>query len=96
MDVAIRLTALGRAELDLPKLTGFVPFDPMTKMSEASALSADGAECRIVKGAFGSPGLAQPAADAPPWPMNWKQRDIGYWLSRPARKKRFAWPDLLR
>jgi len=67
VDAAIRLTALGRAALDLPKLTGFVPFDPMTKMSEASALSADGAECRIVKGAFGIVrGLAQPAADAPP------------------------------
>jgi H+-transporting ATPase len=67
VDAAIRLAASGRAALDLPKLTGFVPFDPATKMSEASALSADGAEYRIVKGAFGVVrGLAQIAADAPP------------------------------
>jgi H+-transporting ATPase len=66
VDAAIRLAASNRVTLDLPKRTGFVPFDPMTKMSEATAISADGTECRIVKGAFGVVrGLAQLAAEAP-------------------------------
>jgi H+-transporting ATPase len=52
VDAAIRLSASERSAIDLPKLVRFVPFDPATKMSEASAKGADGALIRIVKGAF--------------------------------------------
>jgi H+-transporting ATPase len=41
----------GAAQLGLRR-TGFVPFDPSTKMSEAAVLDADGRSLRIVKGAF--------------------------------------------
>jgi H+-transporting ATPase len=52
VDAAIRLSASARSAVDLPKLVRFVPFDPASKMSEASATSEDGASVRIVKGAF--------------------------------------------
>ena len=65
VDAAIRLENSKRPVEGLPKLVRFSPFDPMTKMSEAAALNADGTGCRIVKGAFGIVGgLAQAAADA--------------------------------
>ena len=50
---------------DLPKLIKFVPFDPATKMSEATAADAGGATVRAVKGAFAAvAGLTQPSPDA--------------------------------
>jgi H+-transporting ATPase len=52
VDVAIRSAALHKSASDLPKLTKFIPFDPATKMSEATGTRADGAVVRIVKGAF--------------------------------------------
>jgi H+-transporting ATPase len=70
VDAAIRLSAADRSAVDLPKLVRFVPFDPATKMSEASATGADGASVRIVKGAFSvvknlaqTPGKASDVAD---------------------------------
>jgi H+-transporting ATPase len=52
VDTAIRAAATKQQDTDLPKLTKFVPFDPATKMSEATALEASGAELCAVKGAF--------------------------------------------
>jgi H+-transporting ATPase len=55
VDAAIRAAAVKQAVADLPG-TGtprtFVPFDPATKMSEATAADASGATVRVVKGAF--------------------------------------------
>src|SRR5208282_5610760 len=50
---------------DLPKRLTFVPFDPATKMSEATAVDPSGNNLRIVKGAFAVvAGLAQPSPSA--------------------------------
>jgi H+-transporting ATPase len=63
VDGAIRSAAQGKAASDAPKLLEFVPFDPATKMSEATAVGPDGVTQRIVKGAFAAViGLAQPSA----------------------------------
>jgi H+-transporting ATPase len=65
VDGAIRAAAAKKAASDLPKLTKFVPFDPGTKMSEATATDPGGATVRAVKGAFSAvAGLTQPAPDA--------------------------------
>ena len=52
VDTAIRAAAAKKAASDLPKLVRFVPFDPGTKMSEATATDAAGATVRAVKGAY--------------------------------------------
>ena len=52
VDAAIRAAASQTAASNLPKLAKFVPFDPGTKMSEATGVDASGATVRIVKGAF--------------------------------------------
>jgi H+-transporting ATPase len=52
VDGAIRAAAAKKAASDLPKLIKFVPFDPATKMSEATATYPDGSSVRAVKGAF--------------------------------------------
>ena len=52
VDAAIRSAATKKSTADLPKLTKFVPFDPATKMSEATAVDANGGTLRAVKGAF--------------------------------------------
>src|SRR5208282_62488 len=50
---------------DLPKRLTFVPFDPATKMSEATAVDPSGNNLRIVKGAFAVvAGLTQPSPAA--------------------------------
>ncbi|PRC91430.1 HAD-IC family P-type ATPase [Solimicrobium silvestre] len=54
VDAAIRATAAGKPIQEAPRLVKFVPFDPATKMSEATATDKDGVEQRIVKGAFTS------------------------------------------
>jgi H+-transporting ATPase len=65
VDGAIRAAAAKRSVSDLPKLTKFVPFDPATKMSEATATDAGGATVRAVKGAFAAvAALTQSAPDA--------------------------------
>src|ERR1017187_5483597 len=53
------------AASDLPKLSTFVPFDPATKISEATAVDPSGATVRAVKGAFAAVmSLTQPSPDA--------------------------------
>ena len=65
VDGAIRAAAAKKAASDLPKLIKFVPFDPGTKMSEATAADPGGATVRVVKGAFTAvAGLTQSAPDA--------------------------------
>jgi H+-transporting ATPase len=65
VDAAICAAAKTKAVSDLPKLIKFVPFDPGTKMSEATATDSSGATVRAVKGAFAViAGLAQATPDA--------------------------------
>jgi H+-transporting ATPase len=65
VDAAIRAAAAKTPASDPPKPIAFVPFDPGTKMSEATAADAGGASVRAVKGAFAAvAGLAQTAPDA--------------------------------
>ncbi|MGD0436521.1 MAG: HAD-IC family P-type ATPase, partial [Bryobacteraceae bacterium] len=65
VDGAIRAASAKKAASDLPKLIKFVPFDPATKMSEATATDPNGATVRAVKGAFAAvAGLTQPSPDA--------------------------------
>ena len=52
VDGAIRLAALGKGVSDAPRMLKFVPFDPATKMSEATVKDPDGQTRRVVKGAF--------------------------------------------
>jgi H+-transporting ATPase len=65
VDAAIRAAAAKKAASDLPKLTKFVPFDPATKMSEATATDPGGPTVRAVKGAFAAvAGLTPEAPEA--------------------------------
>jgi H+-transporting ATPase len=66
VDGAIRASATAKkAASDLPKLIRFIPFDPATKMSEATATDPNGATVRAVKGAFAAiAGLTQPDPEA--------------------------------
>ena len=65
VDGAIRAAAAKKAAAGLPKLIKFTPFDPGTKMSEATAADASGATVRAVKGAFAAvAALTQSAPDA--------------------------------
>jgi len=65
VDGAIRAAAAKKAASDLPKLIKFIPFDPATKMSEATATDPGGATVRAVKGAFASvAGFTQSEPDA--------------------------------
>jgi H+-transporting ATPase len=65
VDAAIRAAAAKKVVTDLPKLDKFVPFDPATKRSEATAVDSSGAAVRAVKGAFAAvTGLAQTPPDA--------------------------------
>jgi H+-transporting ATPase len=52
VDAAIRAAANGKDIKDAPKLVSFVPFDPATKMSEATVADPGGRQERVVKGAF--------------------------------------------
>jgi len=66
VDGAIHAAAAdGKGSADVPRLLKFVPFDPASKMSEASATDAAGKVQRIVKGAFSTVSrIAQPAPTA--------------------------------
>ncbi len=69
VDGAIRTAASGKNVGDLPRLIKFVPFDPATKMSEATVAvpgsGTPGGNQRIVKGAFAAVvGLAQTSPTA--------------------------------
>ena len=52
VDGAIRSAAAQKVAVNLPKLLHFVPFDPATKMSEATANDPSLGTLRIIKGAF--------------------------------------------
>jgi H+-transporting ATPase len=52
VDEAIRAAASHKPASQLPKLSAFVPFDPVKKTSEATATDEKGSAVRIVKGAF--------------------------------------------
>ena len=52
VDHAVRTAAAIQAGPDQPRLIRFVPFDPATKMSEATVAEPDGTIVRVVKGAF--------------------------------------------
>jgi len=65
VDGAIRSAALGKAVPGAPKMIKFVPFDPATKMSEATVQDPSLGTQRVVKGAFTAViGLAQPSPPA--------------------------------
>jgi H+-transporting ATPase len=65
VDAAIRAAAAKSVVSDLPRLSKFVPFDSVTKMSEAQAIDVNGAVVRVVKGAFAAvTALAQASPDA--------------------------------
>jgi H+-transporting ATPase len=65
VDAAIRSVAQGKDAADTPKLTTFTPFDPATKMSEATAADSGGAAQRVVKGAYAVViALAEPSPTA--------------------------------
>jgi H+-transporting ATPase len=65
VDGAIRAAAAKKPASDLPTLVKFIPFDPATKMSEATATDLGGATVRAVKGAFAAVvSLTQPSSDA--------------------------------
>ncbi len=65
VDGAIRSAALGKPVSDAPKLVKFVPFDPATRMSEATVADPGGGTQRVVKGACAVvTGLAQPLQTA--------------------------------
>jgi H+-transporting ATPase len=52
VDAAIRSAAAKAITSDHLKLSKFTPFDPATKMAEATAVDSKGAALRIVKGAY--------------------------------------------
>lgn len=52
VDMAIRAAAKKMKTANPPKVTNFVPFDPATKMSTATAVDEKGNTLRAVKGAF--------------------------------------------
>ena len=65
VDAAIRAAAGGRNAADAPRIVKFVPFDPATKMSEATVAQPGGGTERVVKGAYAAvSGLAQPSPTA--------------------------------
>ncbi len=65
VDTAIRAAATISNAATPPKLTKFVPFDPATKMSEATGVDANGGTLRAVKGAFAEViKLSEPVATA--------------------------------
>ncbi len=65
VDAAIRSAAKDKPTADLPALSRFVPFDPATKMSEASVTTPGGRAQRVVKGAFAVvAALAEPSESA--------------------------------
>jgi H+-transporting ATPase len=57
VDTAIRSAASQKVSANPPKLSHFVPFDPATKMSEATAMDSSLGALRIIKGAFAAVGI---------------------------------------
>jgi H+-transporting ATPase len=66
VDTAIRSAASNKPQSISPKVLHFVPFDPATKMSEATVADPSLRTLRVVKGAFAAVGpLAAPSSAAP-------------------------------
>jgi len=61
VDKAVRDDAVKKPASDPLKLIRFVPFDPATKMSEATVMDAHGVTLRVVKGAFSVVAALTPA-----------------------------------
>jgi len=65
VDAAIRSASSKKSASDLPRLTTFVPFDPVKKTSEATATGVKGVAQHIIKGAFSAViGLTAPSPTA--------------------------------
>lgn len=65
VDGAIRAAVLPGGGSPLPTLIRFVPFDPATRMSEATVADSSGVSLRVIKGAFAAvAGVAQPSRSA--------------------------------
>jgi len=65
VDTAIHAAAAGKQAADVPKRVAFTAFDPVKKMSEATATDASGNQQHILKGAFATIAkLVQPSEDA--------------------------------
>ncbi len=67
VDAAIRVAAKDQYDANTPTLVKFVPFDPATKMSEATAKAASGEAWHVLKGASAVI-FARAAACAPAGP----------------------------
>jgi H+-transporting ATPase len=52
VDAAIRAAASHKPDSGMAKLVSFVPFDPARKISEATAIKANGGALHIIKGAY--------------------------------------------
>ncbi|HTP96461.1 MAG TPA: HAD-IC family P-type ATPase [Burkholderiales bacterium] len=64
VDRAVRAAAAASTD-ELPAVTGFVPFDPATKMSRATIADEEGRPMQVVKGAFAAVAqLVSPPAEA--------------------------------
>jgi H+-transporting ATPase len=90
VDGAIRSAAAQKVTANAPKLILFVPFDPATKMSEATAADPSLGTLRIIKGAF-APSSAFSRPRHPPRPRrrtNWRRRAFECWRSQPDRRRR--------
>ncbi len=87
VDEAIRAAALAKAVSDAPKLVIYTPFDPATKMSEATATDTTGSQLRIVKGAFAAV-IDLVAHRRPQRRGNSKKRASGCWRSPPGHRMR--------
>jgi H+-transporting ATPase len=89
VDGAIRTASLGHGAADAPKLIKFVPFDPATKMSEATVQAPGGEAQRSVKGAFSAViGLARPCPAATKPLKELEGKVSGCSRSRPDRRRR--------
>ncbi len=65
VDAAIRIAASGKGGAEPLKVIRFIPFDPATKMSEATVEDPVGGPQRVVKGAFAAvTAIAAPTATA--------------------------------
>jgi len=65
VDAAIRTAAAAKSAADKPHMIKFIPFDPATKMSEATVQNPAGQTQRVVKGAFAAVvRLTPPSSDA--------------------------------
>jgi len=64
VDAAVRAAA-AKPGVEKLRLASFVPFDPATKMAEATVVASDGTTRRVVKGAFAFvSAISQPSAEA--------------------------------